>query len=76
MPPPPANAVWDAPPPPVPRGAWWYGAMVPYPHQRVVYYPTWDMPGHQPVGVWAPEVPQDAVPAFWRRRGQGQQSPP
>jgi hypothetical protein len=62
-----------APEPPwVPRGAWWYGARVPVPYQRHVYYPTWDTPvrlliGLRPMGTPAVEVPQRrAAPAYWK----------
>ncbi len=60
------------PPPLAPRGAWWLGAMVPCPHQRHVYYPTWDTPcriffGFPPLGTPALEVPQTrGAPAYWK----------
>jgi len=68
-------AIWAEPQPPLPRGAWWTGAMVPYTHQRTVYYPSFDMPVHDTFGwavpgVPAPEVPQGAIPAWWKRFGQ------
>ena len=67
--------VWDAPTPPVPPGSYWYGAMVPVAHQRVLYYPGWDEPcrvllGKPLVGVPALDVWQGAVPVYWKRLGQ------
>src|SRR5262245_23110037 len=67
--------VWDSPAPPEPTGAWWYGAMVPTVHQRVLYYPTWDTPcrvlhGKPPLGVPAEDIPQGAVPIYSKRVGQ------
>lgn len=68
-------AIWADPQPPVPRGSWWTGATVPYNHQRVVYYPSFDLPVHDTFGwavpgVPAPEVPQGAIPTWWKRFGQ------
>lgn len=68
-------AIWAEPQPPLPRGAWWTGAMIPYNHQRVIYYPSFDLPVHDTFGwrvpgVPAPEVPQGAIPTWWKRMGQ------
>ncbi|MBL8798222.1 MAG: hypothetical protein JNM56_30285 [Planctomycetia bacterium] len=73
--PPPGPTIWAEPQPPLPRGAWWTGAILPYNHQRVIYYPTFDLVlrdgvRHPYYGVPAPEVPQAAIPTWWRRIGQ------
>jgi hypothetical protein len=69
-------AVYPDPAPPLRTGAWWYGAMIPIPHQRDLYYPTWDTPvlackGVQPFGAPALDIPQSVIPIYWIRNGQG-----
>lgn len=66
---------WTDPRPPVPVGSWWHGALVPIVQQRTLYYPTWDHPirtwrGMPLRGEAANDVPQGAVPVFWKRIGQ------
>lgn len=79
-PPPPVPAIYPSPAPPLRTGAWWYGAIIPIPHQRDLYYPTWDTPvltckGYPPFGAPAVDIPQGVVPVYWIRNGQGACSP-